>query len=87
MAGLLLDSAPFGGSSGSKYDRDQDEGGDPANEMRRLQSGAVYLSQGCVKLGKRVPFCLPTAGRRTQFIDIIFTQPGKVLLVQPCTVF
>ena len=31
MAGLLLDSAPFGSSSGSKYNRDQDEGGDPAN--------------------------------------------------------
>ena len=31
MAGLLLDSAPFGSSSGSKYSRDQDEGGDPTH--------------------------------------------------------
>ena len=44
MAGLLLDSAPFGSSSGSKYSRDQDEGGDPTHETllcfdRNVQEG------------------------------------------------
>ena len=38
-----------------------------------------------MKLGEKVAFCLPTAGRRTQFFHPKFTQPGKSLLVQPCT--
>ena len=36
-------------------------------------------------LFEEVVFCLPTAGWRTQFFHPIFTQPGKSLLVQPCT--
>ena len=36
---------------------------------------------GCVKLSEKVAFCLPTAGRRTQFFHPIFTQRGKVILV------
>ena len=40
---------------------------------------------GCVKLGEKVAFCLPTAGRRTQFYHLIFTQPGKHSLEVPCS--
>ena len=40
---------------------------------------------GCVKLGESVGFCFPPAGRRMQFFHPIFTQPGKVLLLQPRT--
>ena len=39
---------------------------------------------GCVKLGEKVAFCLPTAGRRTQFFHPIFAQPGKHSLEVPC---
>ena len=39
---------------------------------------------GCVKQDEKVAFCLPTAGRRTQLLHHIVTQPGKCLLVQPC---
>ena len=39
---------------------------------------------GFVKLGEKVAFWLPTAGRRMQFFHLIFTQPWKGLLVQPC---
>ena len=38
-----------------------------------------------MKLGEKVAFCLLTAGRRTQLSHPIFTQPGKGLIVQPCT--
>ena len=40
----------------------------------------------CVKLDETVAFCLPTAGRRMQCCHPIFKQPGKALLVQPCSV-
>ena len=30
-------------------------------------------------------FCLPSAGSNLQFFHPIFTQPGKCLLVQPCS--
>ena len=52
---------------------------------KRLQGCTKRLFPGCVKLDERVAFCLPTAGRRTQFFHPIFTQPGKCLLVHPCT--
>ena len=39
---------------------------------------------GCVKLGEKVAFCWPSAGRRTQLIHLIFTQPGIHLLEHPC---
>ena len=39
---------------------------------------------GCVKLGEKVAFCLPTAGRKTQLFHIIFTEPGKDILEVPC---
>ena len=45
-----------------------------------LQRISKELFPGCVKLGEKVAFCLPTAGRRTQFFHPIFTQPGKVIL-------
>ena len=49
MAGLLLDSAPFGSSSGSKYSRDQDEGGDPTPHTllcfdRNVQEGRNQIT-------------------------------------------
>ena len=50
-----------------------------------LQGYTKRTFPGCVKLGEKVAFCLPTAGRRTQFLHLIFMQPGKSLLVQPCT--
>ena len=49
-----------------------------------IQDCTKRLFPGFVKLGEKVPFCLPTAGRRTQFFHPILTQPGKHLLVQPC---
>ena len=42
---------------------------------------------GCVNLGKKVEFCLPTAGRRTQFFHPILKQPGKHSLEVPCTMY
>ena len=38
-------------------------------------------AQGCVKLGVKVMFCLPSAGRRTQLFHLIFTQPGAHLYI------
>ena len=37
-----------------------------------------------MKLGEKVAFCLPTAGRREQLFHLIFTQPGAHLLEIPC---
>ena len=37
-----------------------------------------------MKLGEKVAFCLPSAGRKTQFDHLIFTQPGARLLEHPC---
>ena len=51
-----------------------------------VQGCKIRFFPGCVKLGKKVAFCLPTAGRRTQFFHPKFTQPGKGLIVQPCNV-
>ena len=51
---------------------------------RKIQGTSKRLFQGFVKLGEKVAFCLPTAGRRTQFVHPKFTQSGKGLLVQPC---
>ena len=31
-------------------------------------------------------FSAPVAGRKMQLFHLIFTEPGKVILVQPCTV-
>ena len=49
-----------------------------------VQGCTKRLFPGLEKLGEKVAFFLPTAGRRTQFFHLIFTQPGKGLLVQPC---
>ena len=38
-----------------------------------------------MKLGEKVAFCLPTAGRKTQFFHPLFSQPGKHSLEIPCT--
>ena len=38
-----------------------------------------------MKLGETVAFCIPTAGRRTQFFHPTFSQPGKGLLEVPCS--
>jgi len=51
----------------------------------RIQGTYKKRFPGCVKLGEKVAFCLPTAGRRTQFFHPIFTQPGKHSLEVPCT--
>ena len=49
MAGLLLDSAPFGSSSGSKYSRDQDEGGDPTPHKT-----SCVLTEMCGRRGNQI---------------------------------
>ena len=51
----------------------------------RVHDCTKKLFPGCVKLDEKIVFCLPTAGMRTQFFHPIFTQPGRSLLVQPCT--
>ena len=40
---------------------------------------------GCVKLGEKVAFCLPTATKKTQFFNLVLTQPGAHFLGHPCT--
>ena len=50
-----------------------------------VQGFSKRLLPGCVKLGEKVAFCLPTAGTRTLFFHPIFTQPGKHSLEVPCT--
>ena len=50
-----------------------------------VQGTSKRLFPGFVKLGEKVAFCLPTAGRRTQFFHPTFSQPGKSLLEVPCT--
>ena len=52
---------------------------------QRVQGWTKRLFPGCVKLGEEVAFCLPFAGRKTQFFQPIFTQPGKSFLEIPCT--
>ena len=37
------------------------------------------------ELGEKVAFCLPNAGRKTQFFQPLFSQPGKHSLEIPCT--
>ena len=54
-------------------------------EWFSIQGTSKRLFPGCVKLGEKVAFCLPTAGRRTQFFHPAFSQPGKSLLEVPCT--
>ena len=46
-----------------------------------LQGCTKRWALGCVKLGGKVVFCLPSADRRTQIVHLIFTQPGAHLLV------
>ena len=53
--------------------------------LAQLQGISKRWVPGCVKLGEKVAFCLPTAGRRTQLFHLIFTQPGVHLLEIPCT--
>ena len=49
-----------------------------------LQGISKRLFPGCVKLVEKVAFCLPAAGRETQFFHFTFTKPGKSLLEIPC---
>ena len=52
---------------------------------KKIQGCTKRPFLGCVKLIEEVAFCLPIAGRRTQFFHPIFTEPGKSLIVQPCS--
>ena len=52
---------------------------------RGIQGCSARWAPGCVKLGEKVAFCLPSAGRRTQLFQLIFSQPGVHLLEHPCT--
>ena len=36
-----------------------------------LQGFIIRLFPGCVKLVKKIVFCLPTAGRRTQLVPLL----------------
>ena len=49
-----------------------------------VQGISKRWASGCVKLGEKVAFYLPTAGRKTQFFPPSFSQPGKSLLEGPC---
>ena len=53
---------------------DQNDGRD-----RRLQGTSKRLFPGCVKLGEKVAFCLPTAGRKTQFFTPYSHNLGSIL--------
>ena len=50
-----------------------------------LQGISKERFPGCVKLGEKVAFCSPTAGRRVQFFHPLFSQPGKHSVEIPCT--
>ena len=41
--------------------------------VKLLQGWPKRWAPGCVKLGDKIAFCLPTAGRRTQIFHLIFT--------------
>ena len=56
----------------------------PLSSIIGVQGCTQRLFPGCVKLDESVLFCLPTAGRRTQFFHPIFSQPRKSLLEVPC---
>ena len=45
------------------------------NEVGAVLGPEILLPMGWVKLDKKFAFCSPTAGRRTQFFQLIFTQP------------
>ena len=49
--------------------------------LKELQGCTKRWALGCVKLGGKVVFCLPSADRRKQIFHLIFTQPGAHLLV------
>ena len=49
-----------------------------------LQGISIRLFPGCMKLGEKVAFCLPSAGKKMQCFHHIFSQPGKSLLDIPC---
>ena len=53
-------------------------------EGKYVQGCIKRTFPGCVKLGEKVAFYLPTPDRRTHFFHPIFTQPGKGILVHPC---
>ena len=55
-----------------------------ASHIGIIQSFTKRTFLGCVRLVDKFAFCLPTASRGTQFLHTIFTQSGKVILVQPC---
>ena len=60
---------------------------EPHNESLLLDYVQVISKRwtpACVKLGKEVALCLPSAGRRAQLFHLIFTQPGAHLLEIPC---
>ena len=49
-----------------------------------IQGCTKRWAQGYVRLGAKVAFCSPAAGKRMQFLNPIFTEPGVHLLVHPC---
>ena len=54
-----------------------------------VQGTSKRFFPGWVKSGEKVAFCLPTAGKLTQYFHHIFSQPGKSLLASllevPCS--
>ena len=51
---------------------------------QRLQGISKRWAPGCVKLGEKVAFCLPTGVNGEQLFHLIFTQPGVHLLGMSC---
>ena len=52
-----------------------------------LQGSAKRLRPGLVNMRRTNCVLLPAAGRRTQFVLLIFTKPGRSLLAEPCRPF
>ena len=53
--------------------------------VNSLQGISKRLFPGWVKSGEKVEFCLPSAGRQTQFFHHLISQRGKNLLEIPCS--
>ena len=50
-----------------------------------IQGTTKRLRPGLVNKRRKICVPLPAAGRRTQFFHLLFTKPGRSLLVVPCS--
>ena len=86
----FFSAEPFLGSPIVQRWAEEEEGIDLGPRTRspesvhRVQGISKERLPGCVKSSEKVAFCLPTAGRKTQFFQPSFSQPGKHSLEIPC---